>query len=73
MTMNQVPDPMPDSMNDGPRTYDPKNPFGESPVAAQARRRRNLVLGLGLVAFVLLIFVVTIVKLKGNVLAGNHL
>ena len=69
MTMNQVPDPM----SDGPRTYDPKNPFGESPAAASARRRRNLVLGLGLVAFVILIFVVTLVKLKGNVLAGNHL
>jgi hypothetical protein len=67
--MNDIPDPM----SDGPRILDPKNPFGESAAAAAARRRRNLVLGLGLVAFVILIFVVTIVKLKGNVLAANHL
>ena len=66
--MNDVPDPM----SDGPIILDPKNPFGESPAAAVARRRRNLVLALGLVAFVILIFVVTIVKLKGNVFAADH-
>jgi hypothetical protein len=49
------------------------NPFGESDTAAKARRRRSLFLALGLVAFVILIFVVTLVKLKGNVLTGNHL
>ena len=49
------------------------NPFGESDVAAKARRRRSIVLGLGLVAFVILVFIVTLVKLKGNVLAGDHL
>ena len=49
------------------------NPFGESEAAAKARGRRNLVLALGLVAFVILIFVVTLVKLKGNVFAGSHL
>ena len=67
--MNEIPDPM----SNGPRILDPKNPFGESPAAASARRRRNLVLGLGLVAFVILIFVVTLVKLKANVFAANHL
>jgi hypothetical protein len=67
--MGDIPDPM----DDGPRILDPKNPFGESQSAAKARRRRNVVLALGLVAFVILIFVVTLVKLKGNVLAGNHL
>jgi hypothetical protein len=67
--MGEIPDPM----DDGPRVLDPKNPFGESDAAAKARSRRNLVLALGLVAFVILIFVVTLVKLKGNVLAGNHL
>jgi hypothetical protein len=66
-------DNIPDPMDDGPRILDPKNPFGESEAAANARRRRNLVLALGLVAFVILVFVVTLVKLKGNVLAGNHL
>ena len=49
------------------------NPFGESDTAAKARRRRSLFLALGLAAFVILIFVVTLVKLKGNVLVGNHL
>jgi hypothetical protein len=49
------------------------NPFGESDLAAKARRRRSLVLAFGLAVFVILIFVVTLVKLKGNVLAGNHL
>jgi len=67
--MGDIPDPM----DDGPRILDPKNPFGESEAAANARRRRNLVLALGLIAFVILVFVVTLVKLKGNVLAANHL
>jgi hypothetical protein len=49
------------------------NPYGESPAAAKARRRRSVFLAVGLVAFVILIFVVTLVKLKGNVLAANHL
>jgi hypothetical protein len=49
------------------------NPFGESDAAVKARRRRSLFLALGLVAFVILIFVVTLVKLKGNVFIGNHL
>ena len=49
------------------------HPFGERDAAAKARGRRNLVLALGLVAFVILIFVVTLVKLKGNVFAGSHL
>ncbi len=49
------------------------NPFGESEVAAAARRRRSLFLALGLIAFVVLIFIVTLVKLKGNVIAGSHL
>ena len=67
--MNEIPDPM----SNGPRILNPKNPFGESPAAASARRRRNLVLALGLVLFVILIFVVTLVKLKGNVFAADHL
>lgn len=50
-----------------------RNPFGESEAAAKARRRRSLFLALGLVAFVILIFIVTLVRLKGNVLAANHL
>ena len=49
------------------------DPASESEAAAKARRRRSVFLAVGLVAFVILIFVVTIVKLKGNVFAGNHL
>ena len=52
---------------------DPSNPWGESPEALKARRMRSIVLALGLTAFVILIFVVTLVKLKGNVLLANHL
>ncbi len=76
--MGDVPDPMSDGpmsdgLDNGPRVYDLKNPFGESSGAAKARRRRSLALALGLVVFVVIIFVVTMVKLKGNVLAANHL
>ncbi len=43
------------------------NPFHESDVAAQARRRRSLALALGLIAFVAIVFVVTLVKLGSHV------
>lgn len=52
---------------------DPSNPWDESPQALKARRQRSLFLALGLVAFVVIVFVVTLVKLKGNVLVGDHL
>jgi hypothetical protein len=42
----------------------PSNPFGESDAAAKARRSRSLAIALGLVAFVALVFVVTILKLS---------
>jgi hypothetical protein len=35
--------------------------------ADQARKKRNIVIALGLVAFVVLIFVITYVRLQGNV------
>ena len=43
------------------------DPNTEDPVAAKARRGRNLLLAGALVAFVILIFVVTIVKISHNV------
>jgi len=43
------------------------DPFEESPEAARARRRRNIVIALGLVAFAVLTFIVTIAKLGGHV------
>jgi len=44
------------------------DPAHESQAATRARRGRNIVLGLGLALFVVLIFVVTIVKLGASVL-----
>ncbi len=43
------------------------NKLVEDDAAAKARKGRNIALGLGLVAFVLLIFVVTVVRLGANV------
>ena len=45
-------------MNDG---------FNESPEAAKARRWRNIAIALALGAFVILVFVVTLVRIKGHV------
>ena len=45
----------------------PSNPFGESPEVAKARRGRNLAIALGLLGFVALVFVVTMLKLTANV------
>jgi hypothetical protein len=45
----------------------PKNPFGEDEATARARRSRSLAIALGLLAFVALVFVVTLLKLSGNV------
>ena len=42
-------------------------PGHESEDAMKARRGRNIALALGLLLFVVLIFVVTIVRLGGNV------
>ena len=43
------------------------DPNLESPEAAKARRGRNIALALGLALFVILVFVVTVVRLGGNV------
>jgi t-SNARE complex subunit (syntaxin) len=42
-------------------------PFGEGPDAAKARKRRSLMIALSLIAFIVLVFVVTIVRLGGNI------
>jgi hypothetical protein len=44
------------------------NPAQEAPEAARARRFRNWLLAGALFAFVVLVFVVTIVRLGGHVL-----
>ena len=45
----------------------PQNPFGESEPVAKARRQRSLAIALGLVAFVILVFVISILKLNPHV------
>ena len=43
------------------------NPNSEGPDDARARRGRNLLLAGALVAFVVLVFIVTIIKISHNV------
>ena len=42
-------------------------PSRPTPEAERARKRRSLVMALGLVAFVVLVFVITIVRIGGDV------
>jgi hypothetical protein len=42
------------------------DPFREGPVAARARRTRSLMIALALIAFVVIVFVVSIIKLAGH-------
>lgn len=44
------------------------DPKSEPEEFAKARRGRNIALAVGLVAFVILVFIVTVVRLGGNVL-----
>jgi t-SNARE complex subunit (syntaxin) len=43
------------------------DPKQEDPPAARARRGRNIAIALGLVAFVVIVYVVTVVRLGANV------
>ncbi|MFI4935789.1 MAG: hypothetical protein ACHP7N_14300 [Caulobacterales bacterium] len=45
------------------------DPNDESAAAKKARSARNIVLALGLFAFVVLVFIVTITRIGGNVTA----
>jgi hypothetical protein len=45
---------------------DERDPFAEGVAAARARRMRSVVIALALVAFVLIVFVVTMLKLTAN-------
>jgi hypothetical protein len=42
------------------------DPFNEGPVAARARRRRNYAIALGLIAFMVIIFATTAIRLVQN-------
>jgi hypothetical protein len=44
----------------------PGDPFGEGPVAAKARRQRSLFIALALAAFVVLVFVNSLLKLTAH-------
>jgi hypothetical protein len=46
------------------------DPNAEAPDAAKARRGRNLLLAVALVAFVVLVFIVTVIKISHNVAHG---
>ena len=48
------------------RSLNRKDPFGEGPAAASARRRRSLAIALGLLLFMALVFAVTMVRLVQN-------
>lgn len=43
------------------------DPQRETEEFAKARKRRNLVLGLGLVAFIVIVYVVTLVQMGGAI------
>ncbi len=42
------------------------NPFNEDPQAAKARRGRNIAIALSLAAFVVVVFVITLIKKSGG-------
>ena len=44
----------------------PGDPFGEGPAGARARRMRSLGIALALIAFIAIVFVVTLIKLAGG-------
>ena len=44
-----------------------KDPFREGDTAAEARRRRSLAIALGLVAFVVIVFLTTLIRMGQNV------
>ena len=47
------------------------NPFNEPPEVARARRMRSIMMALALGGFVILVFIVTLVKVKGHVFDPN--
>ena len=48
------------------------DPKGESEAAQRARRGRNIAIMIGLLAFVALVFVITITRLGGNVASHGY-
>jgi hypothetical protein len=55
---------MDDSSLNPPKPTGPSNdPFNEGPVAARARRMRSLGIALALIGFVVVVFIVSIIKM----------
>ena len=54
------------SLDTPPPTGPRNDPFREGPEAARARRMRSLMIALALLAFVVLVFVTSIIKLAQN-------
>jgi hypothetical protein len=48
------------------------NPFNESDEAAKQRRLRSIAIAVALVAFVILVFLVTITRMGGHVANAPH-
>jgi len=49
-----------------PAEPDQEDPFAEGAAAAKARRMRSVMIALALVAFVIIVFAVTMLKLAAN-------
>lgn len=45
-----------------------KHPLTEDEAAARARKGRNIAIALGLVAFVIIVYAVTVIRMGANVL-----
>ncbi len=51
------------SLNPSKSAGSARDPFGEGPVAARARRMRSLGIALALIGFVAVVFVVSLIKM----------
>jgi hypothetical protein len=46
--------------------HNAKDPFGEGQEGAKARRNRNYAIAAGLIAFIVLVFVVSLIKMSNG-------
>lgn len=51
------------SLNSSKSAGSPRDPFGEGPVVARARRMRSLGIALALIGFVVVVFIVSLIKM----------
>jgi len=55
------------SPEEEPQIVEAPRPYVPTPEEARARNKRSIAIALGLVAFIILVFVITVVRLGGNV------